>query len=113
MVAPGMDERLERGGYDRGERLERGLEKREHQLSLKRREDLALEGVLNVESFDEGEVVVETVAGGLIIKGEELHITQLNLDGGAMAIHGYVDSLQYTGDQPGRKGRGLLGRIFK
>lgn len=92
---------------------DRGLDKRDHQLSLRRREDLSLDGVLNVESFDETEIVVETVAGGLIVKGDDLHITQLNLDGGAMMVHGYVESLQYTGDTPGRKGRGVLGRLFK
>jgi sporulation protein YabP len=92
---------------------DRTLEKRDHQLTLRRREDLVLDGVLNVESFDEGEVVVETVAGGLMVKGDELHITQLNLDGGNMVIHGYVDALQYTGETPGRKSRSFLGRLFK
>lgn len=92
---------------------ERGLEKRDHQLVLRKREDLMLDGVLNVESFDENEVVVETVAGGLIVRGDDLHITQLNLDGGSMVIHGFVDLMQYTGETPGRKGRGMLSRIFK
>jgi sporulation protein YabP len=91
----------------------RDLERRDHQLTLKRREDLALDGILNVESFDEGEIMVETVAGGLVIKGDDLHITQLNLDGGSMMVHGFVDSLQYTGEMPGRKGRGMLSRLFK
>lgn len=91
----------------------RGLEKRDHQLTLRRREDLTLDGVLNVESFDEGEIVVETVAGGLVVKGEDLHITQLNLDGGAMVVHGFIDLLQYTGETPGRKGRSMLSRLFK
>lgn len=92
---------------------DRVLEKRDHSLTLKRREDLLLDGVLNVESFDEGEIVVETVAGGLIVKGDDLHITQLNLDGGSMVVHGFVDSLQYTGETPGRKGRSMLSRLFK
>ncbi|MDI6871899.1 MAG: sporulation protein YabP [Bacillota bacterium] len=89
------------------------LQNRDHQLTLKRREDLLLDGVLNVESFDEGEIVVETVAGGLIVKGDDLHITQLNLDGGSMVVHGFIDSLQYTGEMPGRKGRTMLSRLFK
>lgn len=92
---------------------DRGMEKRDHQLTLRRREDLILDGVLNVDSFDDAEIVVETVAGGLLIKGDDLHITQLNLDGGSMVVHGYVDLLQYTGETPGRKSRSLLGRLFK
>lgn len=92
---------------------DKGLEKRDHQLTLRRREDLLLDGVLNVESFDDGEIIVETVAGGLLIKGDDLHITQLNLDGGSMVVHGYVEMLQYTGETPGRKGRTMLSRLFK
>jgi sporulation protein YabP len=102
-------------GYDKNydKNYDKTHEKREHSLSLRRREELSLDGVQNVESFDDAEIVVETVAGGLVIKGEDLHITQLNLDGGNMAVRGFVESLQYTGDSFGKKSRGVLGRIFK
>lgn len=85
----------------------------EHQLSLKKREELRLTGVHNVESFDDQEIVLETNSGGLIIRGEDLHISQLNLEAGNLAVHGFVEVLQYTGDSLSKKGRGLFGKMFK
>ncbi len=92
---------------------DKGYEKQTHQLLLKKREDLQVDGVLNVESFDEAEIMVETVAGGLIVRGEDLHIAQLNLDAGEMQVHGFVESIEYTGDALGKKARGVLSRLFK
>jgi len=56
--------------------------RRKHQLSLRNREALQVEGVINVESFDNQEVVVETDAGMLFVRGEDLHIKELNLETG-------------------------------
>ncbi|MDI3280518.1 MAG: sporulation protein YabP [Bacillota bacterium] len=91
----------------------RNQERMEHQVVLKQREELRIEGVENVESFDEQEVVVETIAGGLVVRGRELHINQFNLDAGSLAIHGYIESLEYLGETPGRKGKGIIGRLFR
>ncbi|MBO8127096.1 MAG: sporulation protein YabP [Firmicutes bacterium] len=89
------------------------METGDHQLSLKKREELRLTGVLNVESFDDQEIIVDTNAGGLIIRGEDLHIGQLNLEAGNLAVHGFVDTLQYTGESMGKRSRGLFGKLFK
>ena len=45
-----------------------------HRLTLDDREKLTLTGVEDVERFDEGEIVLSTSAGALIIKGSELHM---------------------------------------
>ena len=92
---------------------ERRLEAGEHQLSLKKREELRLTGVVNVESFDDQEIVLDTAAGGLIVRGEELHISQLNLEAGNLAVHGFVELLQYTGESVGKRSRGLFTKMFK
>lgn len=87
--------------------------RRKHALSLRHREALGVEGVLNVESFDDTEVVVETDAGVLFVRGEQLHIKELNLETGALQLTGQVHALEYAGDGPAKKARGLLGRLFK
>lgn len=84
----------------------------QHKVVITERESLTIDGVTNVESFDEGEVVLETTAGLLYVRGRDLHINQLNLEDGSLEIEGYVDSLDYTDEGTGRR-RGFWGRILK
>ncbi|HET7558829.1 MAG TPA: sporulation protein YabP [Limnochordia bacterium] len=104
----------------RGERPEpdgggssRSVNQRRHQLALKNREELSVEGVTNVDSFDDEAVIVETVQGIMIVRGEALHIKALNLESGQLSIEGMVSSLEYTGDRAGKKAKGVIGRLFK
>jgi len=92
-----------------------GLARKRHQFTLKHRESLSVEGVINVESFDDQEVLLETDQGMMTIRGDELHIKELNLDGGNLLVDGFVRAIEYTGDSPRDKNRtkGLLGRLFK
>lgn len=87
--------------------------RRNHQLTLKSREHLSLEGVVNVDSFDRQEVYLETVQGGMIIRGDDLHIKELNLEESQLVLTGYVHSLEYHGDSLSKRGRGFLGRLFR
>lgn len=88
--------------------------RKRHQFTLKHRESMAVEGVLNVESFDEQEVHLETDQGMMTIRGAGLHIKELNLDGGNLLVDGFVQSIEYTGDAPrGKKAKGFLGKLFK
>lgn len=96
-------------GSDRAEKAER----RPHQLSLKKREELAVDGVNNVESFDETEIVLETTLGVLIIRGEGLKVKELNIETGSLSVSGRVEGLEYAGETFREKGRGFLGRLFR
>lgn len=89
--------------------------RKRHQLTLKHREAMSVEGVINVESFDNQEVLLETDQGMMIVRGDDLHIKELNLEGGSLHVDGFVRSIEYTGDGPRQKGRakGLLGKLFK
>ncbi|MCX7780138.1 MAG: sporulation protein YabP [Negativicutes bacterium] len=82
-----------------------------HQLILVDREEMTVDGVVNLGSFDEREIVIETEHGMLQIKGEGLNIKQLNLDKGNIVIEGTVKSLAYD-DEP-RSKKGLLERLLK
>lgn len=92
-----------------------GTVRKRHQFTLKNRESMGVEGVMNVESFDNQEVVLETDQGIMIIRGDDLHIKELNLEGGNLLVDGFVRSIEYSGDGPRQKGKGkgMLGRIFK
>ena len=53
-------------------------------IELTGREKLTVTGVEDVERFDELSVVMRTVAGVLVVSGEDLHIGKLSLDGGEL-----------------------------
>ena len=75
-----------------------------HHLVLEERESLTVSGVEEVESFDENTIVMVTVQGVLIVRGEELHIEKLSLDGGDLKVEGMVESLTYEEDRSRRGG---------
>lgn len=82
-----------------------------HQVALFDREEMTVDGVLSLGSYDEKEIVMETEHGMLIIKGEGLNIKQLNLDKSNVIVDGLVKSLTY--DDAVRVKKGLLDRFLK
>ena len=80
-----------------------------HKLTLDGREKLTMDGVKDVEGFDETMIVLETVRGTMVVRGEALHLQKLDLGGGQVAVDGRIDSLLYEDTQP--RG-GLLSRLF-
>lgn len=82
-----------------------------HQLILVDREEMTVDGVLNLGSYDEREIVMETEQGILQIKGEGLNIKQLNLEKGSIIIEGTVKTISYDDDP--RVKKGLLERLLK
>lgn len=80
-----------------------------HHLILEEREHLTVSGVEEVESFDENLIVMDTARGVLVVRGEDLHIEKLSLDGGDLKVEGTVESLTYEAE--GRKG-GFLSRLL-
>ena len=53
-----------------------------HSLMLENRQNGRITGVKDIKSFDEKEILLFTQAGKLIIKGEQLHVKQLDLEKG-------------------------------
>lgn len=82
-----------------------------HHIILEDRARLSISGVTEVESFDETAIVMETAQGALVIRGEELHIEKLSLDGGDLRVEGTIDSLTYETDAGERSG--LFRRLFR
>ncbi|WP_094605257.1 Spore protein YabP [Sporomusa silvacetica DSM 10669] len=82
-----------------------------HQLTLVDREELNVDGVVSLGSYDEKEIVMETEQGVLIIKGESLNIKQLNLEQGNIVIEGTIKGMYY--EEESRQKKGLLERFLK
>ena len=48
-------------------------------LILENRERLSVSGVIDVESFNDESVIVDTELGVLVVRGMDLHINKLNI----------------------------------
>jgi sporulation protein YabP len=83
------------------------------EIKMLNRKLLEISGVVNVESFDSEEFLLETECGFLAVAGQNLHIKNLNLEQGLVAIEGTVDSLGYLDTHGQTKAKGFLGKLFK
>lgn len=82
-----------------------------HNLILQERKTLSLSGVNEVDSFDEGMIIVYTTMGELTIKGNNLHINKLNLESGDLSVEGDISSLTYQNRDQSAKG--IISKLFK
>jgi len=85
-----------------------------HKLILNNRKTGSFTGILDVLSFDVGEILLETELGMLHIKGKDLHVNRLNLEKGEADIEGEVDMITYSKipDVTAKKDK-MFGRIFR
>lgn len=87
----------------------------QHEIVMVNRNSLEVSGVLNVESFDSEEFLLNTECGYLAIRGRNLHIKTLNLEQGKVAIEGALFDVGYLdeGTNTVEKAKGLFGRLFR
>ncbi len=92
-----------------------GASTSQHKVEILQREQVRIQGVIHVDSFDERQVVVETDMGFISLSGEEFHITSLDLEKGLMVLEGMLLGLEYSPPDRSRaqKERGLLQRLFR
>ena len=83
-------------------------------LILENRGKLSISGVLDVLSFDDQVVIVETELGLLTVKGENLRINKLSIDTSEVIVEGDISSLTYSDSKTSEKSKGsLISKIFK
>jgi len=82
-------------------------------LVLENREKLSISGVLDVLSFDDQIVILETELGLLNVKGENLRINKLSIDTSEVVIEGEVYNISYSEKSSDKNKSSLLGKIFK
>ncbi|OBZ15481.1 MULTISPECIES: sporulation protein YabP [Bacillales] len=94
--------------------VDQGKGQKRQEVKMLNRKLLELTGVVNVESFDSEEFLLETELGYLEVKGQNLHMKHLSLEQGQVAIEGLVHSLAYLdGNNASSKSKGLFGKLFK
>lgn len=84
-----------------------------HHLILENKEKLTISGVTDVDTFDEGKIVLFTEDDTLVVEGEDLHIQKLDVANGELAIDGNIYALQYTGNMADKGSKGFFKRIMK
>lgn len=93
---------------------ERMAAQKAHKIIISNRKSGVLNGVIDVLSFDVGEILLETELGMLMIKGNDLHVKRLTLEKGEVDIEGRIDSITYSDVKTvSKQGESLLGRLFK
>ena len=83
--------------------IETNLAQQPHRLTLDSRSRLSITGVLEVESFDDTEILMTSTRGPMSIRG------QVSIDGGQVLVDGSVDAISYEDDIP--RG-GFFARLF-
>ena len=87
---------------------------RMHKVTMTNRKSCAINGVNDVLSFDEHEILLETEQGMLMIKGDDLHVNRLTLDKGEVDVDGKIDSFTYSDvSGGGHKNESFLSKLFR
>ena len=66
-----------------------------HNIILEGREKLSISGVLDVQSFDEEQVLLETERGMVVVRGQGLHVERLQLEAGELIVEGEIGLIEY------------------
>ena len=67
-----------------------------HNLIMENRKAMRISGVKDIDSFSESRIVLSTVMGELVIKGDDLHIGELDAQSGDLSMTGCVTSIVYS-----------------
>lgn len=71
-------------------------EKKLHNIIMENREKLSVSGIVKVENFDENAILLITEMGELTIKGDNLHISKMDVDTGDLSVTGNIYGLIYN-----------------
>ena len=83
-------------------------------LILENRGKLSVSGVLDVLSFDDQVIIIETELGLLTIKGDNLRINKLSIDTSEVIVEGDISSMDYSDNKSIEKQKGsFISKIFK
>ena len=82
-------------------------------LILENRGKLSISGVLDVLSFDDQVVVLETELGLLTVKGENIRINKLSIDTSEVIVEGEISYLAYSDKDAQKEKSNFISKIFK
>ena len=79
-------------------------------LTIRNRDRLELDGVINVEGFGEEYLILSTALGELTVEGSDLKIESLTKENGEILIIGKINGLFYKED---RSEHGFFKKLFR
>ncbi|QAT41448.1 sporulation protein YabP [Clostridium sp. JN-9] len=89
------------------------LEDKKSSLKLDNRKRLSLSGVVEVISFNDENIILNTNLGTLTVKGEGLKMNKLDVQNGEVMITGIVNSCIYTTNEVKKDKDSIISRLFK
>ena len=81
-------------------------------IYIENREKLRLTGVKDVDNFDDDTISVQTQKGDVVIGGEQLKISKLDVESGELLVEGVFHSLFYN-ERAVQKNSSFLSKLFK
>jgi sporulation protein YabP len=88
-------------------------EENKSSLSLENRKKLTLTGIVEVISFDDQKISLNTKLGNLSIKGEGLKMNKLDVQNGDVIITGTILSMIYSGKNVVKNKENIIKRLFQ
>ncbi len=82
-----------------------------HQLYLEERNKLKITGVTDIGIFNDESISVSTVQGDIIVRGENLHITKIDVDSGELLAEGNFYDVSYLEQQ--NKNESFFAKLFR
>jgi len=89
------------------------IEDKKSNLILENRKRLALTGVLEVISFNDSVIMLNTSLGSMTIKGEGLRMNKLDVQNGEVMIVGTINSCIYSGTEIKKDNESIFKKLFK
>lgn len=89
------------------------VEEKKSNLVLENRKRLALTGVVEVISFNETVILLNTCLGSMTIKGEGLRMNKLDVQNGEVMIVGTINSCVYSGVEIKKDEESIFKKLFK
>lgn len=82
-----------------------GAENRGHTVQISMRKEMTVNGVTDVESFDETGALFQTTTGELTVEGRDLRVGVLDIERGLVTMTGQIDAVFYSDSEPSGKRR--------
>ncbi len=82
-------------------------------IILESKEKLSVSGVKDILTFDEEEIILDTVLGVLEIRGCNLKVEKLSTDSGEIIAKGLINEMVYSQEHTTEKKGNILKNIFR
>ena len=92
---------------------EPGRSAQSHKLTMIDRGHIEITGVIEVISFDNEMIELETTEGAVRFTGTDLHVKRLTLERGEVDLEGRIKEIVYHESQKGKTAGGILSRLFR